>query len=779
MASNIKGITIEISGNTTKLEDALKGVNKQVYSLNSDLKTLDKALQLDPKNTELLAQKYDVLKRNIQETESKLQTLKLAQKQMGDYNKLTDDQKKSYNALSLEIAKSESSLKGMKGELAAASGMKLDGLKAGLAAVGSVALEVAAAIAKITVAIGAALTSVVAMGVKSYASLEQNIGGIETMFKDNSDKVIENAKNAYATIGISANEYMQQATSFSAALINSLGGDTKKAADVADMALMDMADNANKFGTDMASIQNAYQGFAKQNYTMLDNLKLGYGGTKTEMQRLLKDAEKFSGIKYDINNLSDVYNAIHVIQEQMEITGTTAQEANSTITGSLGKMKAAFDNFINGSGSPEALGESISTFLKNVSNAVLKLAPGILSGVANLISDLVPQIIDLIVQVAPQLLDAITSLVDKLLEMVSGDTTALQNTITTLINKIVEFFTSNLPKIIQIGLTLIITLAKAIADSLPTIIPAVVQCVIEIVNTLLDNLDLLIDAVIQLMIGITIGVIDALPILLEKLPDIIVKIVEVLIDNLPKLVEAVIFIIVKLAIAIVENIPKLLAAIGEIVVRVNDKITEFFHKALEWGKNIIIKLAEGIANMRQKVIDKIKEIGDGLVNKIKELPSKMLELGTNLVKGIWNGISNATDWIVKKIKSFGDSVMKAIKKIFGIASPSKVMRDEVGKYLAEGIGVGFENEIGSVENDMVRALDVNSLVNDVNSAMSGVQAGIETSINPQINPNINMEQNYTLMGVAMREALKDMQIELDDNEVGRFVVKTVSNEIYG
>ena len=157
------------------------------------------------------------------------------------------------------------------------------------------------------------------------------------------------------------------------------------------------------------------------------------GGTKTEMQRLLKDAEKFSGIKYDINNLSDVYNAIHVIQEQMEITGTTAQEANSTITGSLGKMKAAFDNFINGSGSPEALGESISTFLKNVSNAVLKLAPGILSGVANLISDLVPQIIDLIVQVAPQLLDAITSLVDKLLEMVSGDTTALQNTITTLI----------------------------------------------------------------------------------------------------------------------------------------------------------------------------------------------------------------------------------------------------------------------------------------------------------------------------------------------------------
>ena len=275
MASNIKGITIVIDGNADKLENALKGVNKQVYSLNQDLKTLDKALQLDPKNTELLAQKQDVLKRSIEETTAKLEKLKLAQKQMGDYNSLTNEQKKSYNALSLEIAKSESSLKGMKSELKETSGVKLDGLKSGLKAVASIALEVAAALAKVAAAIGAALASVVAMGVKSYASLEQNLGGVETLFKENSDKVVENAKNAYKTVGLSANEYMETVTSFSASLLQSLGGDTAKAADVADMALRDMADNANKFGTDMSSIQNAYQGFAKQNYTMLDNLKLG------------------------------------------------------------------------------------------------------------------------------------------------------------------------------------------------------------------------------------------------------------------------------------------------------------------------------------------------------------------------------------------------------------------------------------------------------------------------------------------------------------------------
>ena len=384
MASkNIKGITIEIGGNTTKLQDALKDVDKQVYSLNSDLKTLNQALKLDPKNTELLAQKQDVLARNISATKERVDTLKEALRQMGDYNKLTDEQKASYNQLSLEIAKSEKALKDMNKELKATSSVDLSKLKDGLQKVGDIALDVSKKMLQVSAAIGTALAGVVAAGVKSYASLEQNLGGIETLFGESADKVVENAKNAYKTAGVSANEYMEGVTSFSASLLQGLGGDTAKAADIADMAFKDMADNANKFGTSMDSVTAAYQGFSKQQYQLLDNLKLGYGGTKTEMERLLSDAEKFSGVHYDINNLSDVYSAIHVIQEELGVTGTTAEEAATTISGSAASMKAALDNFLNGSGSPEALADAFSAMLENIVGVVEKLAPSLISGIQN------------------------------------------------------------------------------------------------------------------------------------------------------------------------------------------------------------------------------------------------------------------------------------------------------------------------------------------------------------------------------------------------------------
>ena len=191
------------------------------------------------------------------------------------------------------------------------------------------------------------------------ADLQQSIGGIETLFKDSAEKVKQNAANAYRTAGMSANEYMELTTSFSASLLSSLGNDTSKAADIADMAMTDMSDNANKMGTDMERITDAYQGFAKQNYTMLDNLKLGYGGTKTEMERLLADAQKITGVKYDINNLSDVYSAIHVIQGELGITGTTAKESAETFSGSLASMKAAFKNVLGNLSLGEDIGDEL------------------------------------------------------------------------------------------------------------------------------------------------------------------------------------------------------------------------------------------------------------------------------------------------------------------------------------------------------------------------------------------------------------------------------------
>ena len=684
MSKRIQGITIEIDGSTTKLNDALKGTQGVISATNSELKQLNQALKLDPTNTELLSQKQEVLKNNIQATKDKLETLKEAQRQMGDYNSLTEEQKENYRTLSIEIAKSESALKNMNNEMKNMNKVDLTKVKDTLKKVGDVALDVVKKVGQVTAAVGGAMAGVVAAGVKSFAELEQNVGGVETLFGDNAQKVMDNAAKAFQTAGVSANEYMKGVTSFSASLLQSLGGDTSKAADIADMAFRDMSDNANKFGTDMSSIQNAYQGFAKQNYTMLDNLKLGYGGTKTEMERLLKDAEKFSGVKYDIKNLSDVYSAIHVIQEEMGVTGTTAQEASVTISGSAASMKAAFDNFLNGSGSPEQLSQAVTTFLGNVTKAIGELAPSILSGLTTLFETLVPQITTMLVGLIPQLLTAITNMINKLLDMVVKNKEAIRKTVTELVNNFVTFLTENLPTIVELGLVLITALATGIGDSLPTMIPAIVNCILEIVNVIIDNLDMIIIAAIDIILALAQGLIDALPQLLAKIPEIIVKLQAALTnpEMLAKLITGAITLALAIATGLVQAIPELVKAVPKIV----------------------------------------KGIFDNFVKMITETDWK--KLGKDVLNGILNGMINFGTVVKDTIKKVGKKITSAIKDFFGIASPSKLMSKEVGQYLTAGIAVGFEKGIP----DTIRK---------VNGAMVDLNNGIESSLNPVINPTAN------------------------------------------
>ena len=726
MASkNIKGITIEIGGNTTKLEQALKDVNKVVYSTNSELRQLNQALKLDPKNTELLAQKQEVLRNNIKATTERLETLKEAQRQMGNYSSLTEEQKEQYRGLSVEIAKSENALKGMNEELKNTNKVDLSKLGEGLKKVGEIAKDVAKKMMEVTTAIGGALAGLVGAGVKSYADLEQNLGGVETLFGDSANKVIENAKNAYKTAGVSANEYMAGVTSFSASLLQSLGGDTAKAADVADMAFRDMSDNANKFGTDMGSIQNAYQGFAKQNYTMLDNLKLGYGGTKTEMERLLRDAEKFSGVKYDINNLSDVYEAIHVIQEQMEVTGTTAKESEKTISGSVQSMKAAFDNFLNGSGSPEALAETITNVFNNVGNAIIQLAPSILSGVVTLLQTLLPQIVSLITSALPQLLEAISSLIDQLLLMIQTNTSGISNTITLLIGKVVEFITSNLPKIIEIGLLLIESLSQALINNAPLIINSAMELLMALINTIIEHLDDIILLSLRLIVTLATGLIEALPKLVEKIPMIIQKLVETLTrpDMIVKILSAALQLMLALGKGLIEGIPKALSTVPNII------------------GAIVTGFRNSIAN------------------------TNWGELGKNIIKGICDGFGRIGSYLNNKVNEVKEQITAKFKKIFGIHSPSTLMRDTIGLNITAGIGEGIEEGIPQA-------------LKDVDVAMKQLNAGIEASVNPTINPSVSYDTNYRLMASAMKEALQDMDIVMDDEKYGKFVVKTITDTIY-
>lgn len=632
MSKKLQGITIEIDGNTTKLNEAIKGLNTTINSANAELRALNNALKLDPKNVELLSQKQEVLKNNIAASKDKLEQLKTAQKQMGQYNSLTEQQKETYRALSIEISKSENAIKSMNKELKKVNSIDFEKIKKSLSKVGEIASNVIKTVGGVVTAVGTAIGSVVAAGVKSYADLEQNIGGVETLFKENSQKVIDNANKAYETAGVSANEYMQLVTSFSASLLQSLGGDTAKAADVADMALIDIADNANKFGTDMQSIQNAYQGFAKQNYTMLDNLKLGYGGTKSEMERLLADAQKISGVKYDIANLSDVYNAIHVIQTELDVTGTTAKESATTISGSTASMKAAFDNFLNGSGSPEQLSNSITTFISNVSNVILKLAPSILSGLSTLFQNLVPQIGKLIMNMLPQLFTSAQELITSLLKLISENVQPLSDTIVSLFISLTNFIVENLPMIVDVALQIILALASGIAENIDDLIPTIVDVVLKISEILLDNIDLIIEAAFKLLLGVAKGIVKAIPKILEHIPTLISKI--------------------------------------------------------------------------------LKAFGIDL--------SKFLDVGTNIVKGIWEGISKSFTWIKDKIKGWVGNVTNFIKKLFGIHSPSKVMKEQIGENLGLGIAEGIDDTVINVER-----------------AMKGLSKKVETSVNPIINPTAN------------------------------------------
>lgn len=366
-------------------------------------------------------------------------------------------------------------------------------LKSGLATAAKVG---AAAVGAAATAIGALTTA----AINNYAEYEQLVGGVETLFKNSADTVMGYAENAYKTAGLSANEYMETVTSFSASLLQSLDGDTKAAASAADMAITDMADNANKMGTSMEMIQNAYQGFAKQNYTMLDNLKIGYGGTKEEMERLLADAEKLSGQEYDISSYADIVDAIHVVQTEMGITGTTAKEAATTIQGSTASMKSAWTNLVTG------LADDSADFDTLMSNFV-----------------------DSVVTVGENIIPRIETTIHGVTQLVSAAST-------TIVPLVVDTLMQNLPSLLTAGVDLVFALVNGMLDNIDTVIDSVLQLIDVIVDKLIENLPKLVEGGIKLTLGLAEGLIKALPKLLSKTPQIIRGIVSSLVKNLPDII---------------------------------------------------------------------------------------------------------------------------------------------------------------------------------------------------------------------------------------------------
>lgn len=448
-------------------------------------------------------------------------------------------------------------------------------------------------------AIAAAAAGVGALtkaSLENYAQYEQLVGGVETLFKSNASTVLAYAENAYKTAGLSANQYMETVTSFSASLLQSLGGDTEAATKYADMAITDMSDNANKMGTSMEMIQNAYRGFAKSNYTMLDNLALGYGGTKEEMQRLLADAEKLSGQKFDLSSYADIVDAIHVVQTEMGITGTTAKEASTTIQGSVSSMKSAWQNLVTAFGDENAnldeyMGnfvDSIVTVGENVIPRLQTILPRLVEGITGLANALIPMLPPIIETLLP-------SVVEGAIAIVNGVVAILPQILTVIAGampQVIDAMLTILPQLITAGLEIIVALSQGIIASLPQLFPAAIDAVMAIVDTLLDNIDLLIDTGIEFIFALTDGLIDALPKLIEKMPEIIVKIVKAIIDNLPKIILAGVQLILKLIEGIVKSIPDIIKAILQLI---SDLITTF--KNTDWakvGKDLIDEIWSGL-----------------------------------------------------------------------------------------------------------------------------------------------------------------------------------------
>ena len=562
---------------------------------------------------------------------------------------------------------------------------------------------------KATEAAAVAVAGLSVAAVKSFADYEQLVGGVDTLFGEASQKVQKYADEAYKTAGMSANAYMETVTSFSASLLQSLDGDTNAAADAANQAVIDMSDNANKMGTSIESIQNAYQGFAKQNYTMLDNLKLGYGGTKKEMERLLADAEKISGVKYDISNLNDVYGAIHVIQTELGITGTTALEASTTIQGSAASMKAAWSNLLTGLATDMGnFDKVIAKFVKSVKTTISNVLPAIkkiAQKIPPLIQELLPELISVVTEISTQLIPTI-------IDVSIGIINALENALPDIIAAIIELIpplmeglTEALPAIIDGILQIIILLCENFQSIIQPIIDALPTTVMAIVNALLNNLPTLINGVIQLVLGIVAATGQIIETLVPMIPDIIFAIVEAVIAAIPDILAGVWQVVLSLFSLMGDCVEGLWGYVTSFW----DNVKELFGKVGDWFNEHVIKpikdffkgLWQGIKDIFASVGNFFKEAFQKGVDKIKEVFGKV----TGFFSDVWTKIKNVFSKVGEVVgKAITNTVKKAINAVLSTAV--KIINGFIG---AINLAISAINLIPGVNIKKLSKLDTPQL----------------------------------------------------------------------
>lgn len=767
MAATSFGGTIKLTGES-EYKKALKDITSDLKLMASELKLATTQFSNGDATIKQTKNSYDNINKSVQDQKEKIselrEALEKAEQEYGSNNEKVKAFKTQLNNAENQLVQMESAtnksteeLKEMKKGFDDAGDGALkfgDVLKANL--LSDAILDGIKSLGSVVKELGSIFVDVGKKALDSYADYEQLIGGVQTLFgvgevsveeyaasvgksvKDVQKKydqmyeaqesVLNYADKAYETAGLSANEYMETVTSFSASLIQSLKGNTLKAADYANRAIIDMSDNANKMGTDMALIQSAYQGFAKQNYTMLDNLKLGYGGTKTEMERLVKDASKMKdvqkelGVSVDSSSLSfgNIVNAISVMQSKMGISGTTAKEASSTIQGSVNSLKAVWQNMLTTISSEndsfmqqqiENLVSSIETVAENIMPRVQIIIDGIVDLVIGLSGKLVenmPQIMEAGMQILQKLLDGITSMLPQITPVIFQ-----------IIDNIVQFLTQNLPTILTLGTQILFELMRGIAESLPDLVPQIVDVIIKIMEVFNDNFSTFLELGVKVILGLIEGLIKSIP---------------TIISNLPTIIEAII---------------------------------NYFtlSKFLTLGKTIISGLIKGLGQTVPNLLKEIPKIVGKIIKGFAEGGWKTV--GQDIIKGIVNGFTSMGNFLWDAIKKVGSSMLDGIKSFFGIKSPSRVMKDQVGTYLAEGIGIGFEDTMKNVSKDMANAIptDFDTTINTNYKSSSYGSNGYSSN-------------NYDVLVSAFKEALKDTKVVMNGREMGNFIVSTMESAVY-